>query len=78
MAAFAFSLFLAAMYTLAFLASNAYIHGRVNTPFLTGNRTARNTLTVSFPIPVFPPVTITTFPVKSGMWSVENLDFGAK
>jgi hypothetical protein len=34
------------------------------------------TLAVSYPTPVFAPVTIMTLPERSGMWSTENLDFG--
>ena len=37
-----------------------------------------DTLHVSLPIPVFPPVTMTTFPVKSGTSSAVNSGFGAK
>lgn len=33
---------------------------------------------VSLPIPVFPPVTMTTLPDRSGIWSVENVDLGGK
>ena len=82
MAALALSSFLVAMYTLAFLASSAYAHlrardkGEINKPFQPGDQW--NTLTVSFPIPVLPPVTMTTFPVKFGMSSAVKLDFGAK
>jgi len=85
-AAFALSSFLVAMYTFAFLANSAYAHhmrdeGAVDTFFNLdpGDRLiALNTLVVSLPIPALPPVTMTTFPVKSGMSSVANLDFGAK
>jgi hypothetical protein len=36
------------------------------------------TLTVSFPIPVLAPVTITTFPVRSGISLTLNVDLGGK
>ena len=83
MAAWAFSSFRAARYTLAFLVNSAYTHPRTQISkddFRPSYEYVRvwNTLTVSLPIPVLPPVTITTFPVKSGMSSTENLDFGAK
>jgi hypothetical protein len=35
-------------------------------------------LAVSKPVPVFAPVTITTLPDKSGISSIENLDFDGK
>jgi len=84
MAALALSSFLVAMYTLAFLISNAYTptardKGGVSNLFQPGNKQlVRDTLTVSLPMPVFPPVTITTFPAKSGMESAVNSDLGAK
>ncbi len=34
------------------------------------------TLTVSFPMPVFPPVTTMIFPERSGIWSTSHLGFG--
>lgn len=36
----------------------------------------RRTFTVSFPIPVFPPVTSMTFPDKSGMSSTPHVGLG--
>jgi hypothetical protein len=42
------------------------------------NNDGYHTLTVSFPNPVFPPVTIATKPVKSGIWSVDQVGVGGK
>lgn len=38
----------------------------------------RLTFTVSFPIPVFPPVTSMTFPDRSGMSSTPHFGLGGK
>lgn len=35
-------------------------------------------MTVSLPMPVYPPVTIITFPLRSGISSTENVGFGGK
>ena len=72
MAVLALSSLLAAMYTLAFLDNNAcarwWTKDQGEQQLSTKKRVhLRNTLTVSFPMPVFPPVTTTTFPVKSGI-----------
>ena len=84
MAALALSSFLVATYTLAFLASNAYADPHANNGKAINSlqpddeQVVLNTLTVSLPIPVLPPVTMTTLPAKSGISSTANLDFGAK
>lgn len=39
-------------------------------------RTPLRTFTVSLPIPAFPPVTIMTFPERSGMSDTPHLAFG--
>ncbi len=66
-----------AMYTFAFLGNNAWskqchegrhMHRRSLKPKLT--------FTVSFPMPVFPPVTIITLPLRSGMSAGTYLGFG--
>lgn len=67
MAASAFSLLRAAKYTFALCSSNACRCTTINHELTVRIMTTMTlTLTVSLPIPVLPPVTIVTFPVRSG------------
>ncbi len=64
-AASAFSLLRAAKYTFALCSNNAYECTVFNHVHIMDM--IELTLTVSLPIPVFPPVTIVTFPERSGI-----------